>query len=446
MPSRMSAIVARCLRSALPVLCPVDHRIRASQSGLYCVEGRAADGWRLRAFASRLDDAFALGQGLHAAPAGLAAARGGGALPASYRVLTEDGPGGLVFRSALHDGTFAATHSSRTIVQLEPLGPDEAALFVGFRLRCAGRDPRLVDASAVLALSRLSGGSPRQLAALAGVALFLADIERSPVLLARHVEHALVAARPGGASLQTEPAAKPQGGATQASRRKRALASVRFGAAAASFGALLLVSWAGQRAVREWSAVPTTGWAVPEGAATDHLADTAPELPPPTQHAANQTDPALDVAQATASIANREDVPPETSAGRVTAELTPKAISGRDSADGRPVSLGSFAGLVNNDTLGLSGKLSLELIRNGAPGVVRARFHASDGLLGTGELSGTLTADGRMSLSGQLSMGRNPFLCRLDATIRGDHITGSALFVRPWGGRVAHSSFNLLKS
>jgi hypothetical protein len=113
-------------------------------------------------------------------------------------------------------------------------------------------------------------------------------------------------------------------------------------------------------------------------------------------------------------------------------------------APAEPASAGSlaFRGPIMNETMGQGGQLALALHGQGA-GPVTAHFHAYAGLIGTGELTGTMSPDGRLSLSGRLMMGRNPFDCTLTATVAGDRLTGSATFFRTGAGASARSSFTL---
>jgi hypothetical protein len=91
------------------------------------------------------------------------------------------------------------------------------------------------------------------------------------------------------------------------------------------------------------------------------------------------------------------------------------------------------------------GQMSL-VIRRQPSGAVTARFEAWAGLLGSGDLTGRLTEDGRLQASGQLMVGRNAFTCELSGIVAGDRLTGSARFVRSGTGRVAYSRFALGRS
>ncbi len=95
-----------------------------------------------------------------------------------------------------------------------------------------------------------------------------------------------------------------------------------------------------------------------------------------------------------------------------------------------------------NETLNRGGQMSLVVTsRGGRPGAVTARFEAWGGLLGSGELTGSLSEDGRLSASGRLMVGKNPFDCDLSGRIAGGRLTGSATFVRSGGeGRASRGA------
>ena len=105
----------------------------------------------------------------------------------------------------------------------------------------------------------------------------------------------------------------------------------------------------------------------------------------------------------------------------------------------------TFCGPVHNDTLQQGGQMSLVIKRQDPSGAVTARFEAWGGLLGSGELTGHLSEDGRLRASGLLMVGKNPFVCDLSGLVAGDELTGSASFVRSRGGRVAHSRLTLTR-
>ena len=111
-----------------------------------------------------------------------------------------------------------------------------------------------------------------------------------------------------------------------------------------------------------------------------------------------------------------------------------------------PSGVGVFRGSVHYDIMNPPGTLSLVITGQGSPSSIKAQFAAGERLLGFGELTGTLSNDGRISASGQLMMGKSPFYCNLRGLIVGDKLNGYAMFVRTSGGRVMHSRFRLARS
>ena len=89
-------------------------------------------------------------------------------------------------------------------VVLSPLSTDEVARFVAVRLGAAGQRRDLLQPDAVLALTRLSGGAPRQINALAGAAVFLAGLDEAAEVTQHHVEEA-AALRDGSAPPEPPP-------------------------------------------------------------------------------------------------------------------------------------------------------------------------------------------------------------------------------------------------
>ncbi|HYZ62093.1 MAG TPA: hypothetical protein VE650_06520, partial [Acetobacteraceae bacterium] len=335
------------------------------------------------------------------------------------------------------------------VVWIEPLGLEDVARFVAARFRSAGRPPALLDPEAVLRLARYSEGVPARLQRLAGAAVFFADLECAPRIGCDHVELAAAvgrglrgAARP----VPALPAARP-------------LRSKPLQARLAPLAA----------AVAGFALVGATSWTARWMGGHAESAQTEPADGPAMELAAGPG--ALEASVAVAAGPKPDEVPLRPEERRVTGESGFDAefslskteleegvglMAGSLGAAGvrsgiepdqgleTPGELGAFRGRVHNETLGLSGKLSVVLVRTGTG--VKARFHAWDGLLGTGELAVKTSADGRIAASGQLLMGKNPFLCSLNGVIRGNRFIGRAEFVRPWGGPVAHSSFDLLRS
>lgn len=137
--------------------------------------------------------------------------------------------------------------------------------------------------------------------------------------------------------------------------------------------------------------------------------------------------------------AAREVSPPATAARPAQPPLQPPAQA---ALSGEAPAL--FRGPIFNETMGQGGQVTI-LVRTGDDGTATAHFNAFAGLLGTGELGGSLSKSGRLALSGQLMVGRNPFQCDLSGTMTGDRLTGSASFTRTTGGPVSRSSFTLTR-
>lgn len=431
-------------RRMLPVLWPADWRITTTPAGLYLVEGSEADGWRLQGLFFWLGEALAFGEGLHSAPDRFGLVRP--ALPEQYRVSTEDGWRGRRYRSAIEENPFSLDPNGADWSGSDPLSIEGVALFVAARFRAVGRLSGAIEPEAVLALARHSGGIRRDLWLLAAAAALLADLECSPRLTPRHVEEAAAVARvPIQKSL---PARSPL------VSRSVVRSAVRRGMPAfAALSGLAFVgatSWTAQWVSREAAtAQVASGFFAARSAhapSTPKLLEArrAPEPLPALRH----EDPAA-VEEAVGGsfdsdvVAGAEELPEP--------PIPPAQIRSADRDDSVvPAAfsnaLGSFKGPVSNQTLQLTGKLSIDISGGGVPGIVRAKFHAWDGLLGTGNLYGTLAADGRVTLSGLLLMGKNPFNCKLTGVIHGNHFTGTAQFVRPWGGTIAYSSFSLVRT
>jgi hypothetical protein len=398
----------------------------------------------LRELARRLPSAVALRPGETPAPGGIlliddAATWTDAALAALFAT-------GLPIVLATEPEAAAQTCFPDVVrLQLSPLSVEEVARFMVDRLRAGGRPANWPEPEAVLALFEACAGIPRDLIMLAGAAAFLADLEHAPRLSALHVEHAVAIARAGTAQLM-HPATS---GAERAWLQPRLL---RIAAACAGFAFVIMTSWGARWVGREAElaqleqqrtplTVAAAAPAIPAPAPAPAPASAAPAAAQPVQTALAQepgSDEALeDNFDSDVAVASAPD-PREVASAPSFGMRAPSLVS--------PASLGSFRGPVNNETLRLTGKLELDLARNPLSGTVRARFHAWNGLLGTGQLQGTMTSDGRVTLQGQLLMGKNPFLCTLTGTIHGDHFTGSAQFVRPWGGPIAYSSFSLIRA
>ena len=106
-----------------------------------------------------------------------------------------------------------------------------------------------------------------------------------------------------------------------------------------------------------------------------------------------------------------------------------------------------YQGPIYNETMGQGGHVALVIRRQAPGGAITARFDASQGLLGSGVLAGSLSGTGRITASGQVMVGKNPFNCDLSGTIVGDKLTGSASFIRNGGsGWAARSVFTLTRA
>ncbi|MGI4950838.1 MAG: hypothetical protein ACRYGM_03455 [Janthinobacterium lividum] len=296
-----------------------------------------------------------------------------------------------------------------TTVRLDPLPPEDVARFVAARLSATGQRRDLLEPDAVLALARHSGGLVRLVVMLAGSAVFLAEHEGAARVGKRHVDEAAALRDVADDAAGPDPAAGP---AAQHARPRRRLLPLALGLAAAL---LLLLGWV--------------------------LMEHGPAAPPTRR-----------VVQAPASIPARPAVPlPQAvaPAAVVPAPMAPAPAS-PDLVAPDPVGPGqaeaslTFRGPILNETMNQGGQLALVLRRRGR--AVVAGFQASAGLIGTGELTGHITAEGHLTLSGRLMMGRNPFDAVLSATLTGDVLTGTASFARPSGASATNSSFRLTRS
>lgn len=112
--------------------------------------------------------------------------------------------------------------------------------------------------------------------------------------------------------------------------------------------------------------------------------------------------------------------------------------------------VGTFRGRTFNETLGRSGGLQLVVTRIGQGERVVVLFEAFRGLIGSGQLAGRLSTDGRLVASGTLMMGPNFFTTELDGTILADQLVGTVRYTRVVepGARASnsHGSFRLLRN
>lgn len=325
----------------------------------------------------------------------LAAAALAGLLASSRPVLLAALPGAARRLQALAPGVVP--------VSLAPLGVEEVARFVAARL-----PPGRITPAAVLALARRSGGAMRLVTGLAHAALFLADAR--PVD-AWHVEEA---ARLRG--LVAEPPAKPQaasplasGSAPPAPPRVGPWVGPAAALVAGAVAGVLVTSLLTRRPAEEATA---TGAPAALVAAEASPAPPIPPAPlpapaPPDIDAAMAPEPAL-------------PLPPPPTQAPTQAAPDPPPVS----------AAATFRGPVLNETLQRGGQLAITILRRDGAGPVTLRFHASAGLIGTGELTGSVSASGDIRATGRLMMGRNPHDCLLVARLSGDRLTGSASFRR----------------
>jgi energy-coupling factor transporter ATP-binding protein EcfA2 len=342
-----------------------------------------------------------------------------------------------------------------TPVALEPLAPEEVARFVAARLAAAGRPRNLLEPDAVLTLAWHSAGLPRLVNVLGGAAVFLADLEDAPRVGKRHVDEAAIregedAADPAPSSPEPPaagivPRAEPSV-ASRALPRARCWGRAASAAVAVSLGLLLAGGWvvSGWRPARPPEAARVPGGSGVADESPHGEIDGEPLRARPDSIGHDAGEHPRDVV---GTIPAPAEGPPPRRAVQARLPLDDAGAASQQwpATDSAPVIVATFRGPVFNETLNRGGQMSLVVTRRGASssGAITAHFDAWGGLLGSGELSGRLSEDGRVSASGRLMMGRNPFDCDLSGRIAGGRLTGSATFVRSGGGRTSRSSFSL---
>lgn len=333
-----------------------------------------------------------------------------------------------------------------------PLAPEEVARFVAGWLSASGRPRALIEPEAVLALARHSEGSLHRVEALAEAAVAAAAREGASIACRRHVDQAASAG--DGTEHDTGGAAPAGTASVEASAARMPLGRRVARWAAAAVVAVLLAAGAGW-AFSQWlfshdqrkRVADTSRPAVlPRDEAGSPVATEPPvqpqapareaERPEPSRADAGGPGPAPGVPP-TASASVAPDAPAEASRPAPPDPLPDLLLSGA------PV---LFRGVVTNETMGQSGQMSLVITRQGPGSAVTAQFRAWGGLIGAGELTGRMSQDGRLSLSGQLMMGRNPFDCELSGRVAGERLQGSATFARTGGSYVTRSSFTLART
>lgn len=351
---------------------------------------------------------------------------------------------------------------SVTPVALGPLSPEEVARFVAARLSAAGRPRTMLEPDAVLALAKHSAGQLRLVNILGGAAVYLAELENAPRVCRRHVDEAASMrdglddggnARPSAEPDQVE---TPERGSIAApsgppvlppvDRRRRAvLAAAVLGIGAVAAGSLVLLRGGGGGGGSRTTLPLTTQRPDREG--VEHLPSTPDSQSPGLARTDSGSPAGLSPGDAgpsrsetAAAAAPRKEAPAAPAGERQTGERP-------DSRQGSPAqgTLVSFRGPVMNETMQQGGQMSLAIRKPASSPAVTAQFHAWGGLLGTGELAGSLSSSGQLLLSGQLMMGRNAFTCDLKGRIVDDRLIGSATFVRSGGTSSARSSFTLTR-
>jgi hypothetical protein len=332
-----------------------------------------------------------------------------------------------------------------TAVALQPLPAEEVARFIAARLAAAGRRRDMLEPDAVLALARHSGGLLRLVNVLGGAALFLAERQQAPRVARRHVDEAAAMRDGEGAIDLVLPSPEPTAPATSGADAPRA-AHVPFpalwrrraalgAAAVASLGLVLAGRWA-----LSWRPpVPPPEMRISTGNGADgNLRGNVGGQPPRVQtddsHLAESPHDDAGLAR------GQEPAIPQQAAPTSPPSRASSTLRQRPALSAAAV---SFRGPVYNETLRQGGQMSLVITRQGPPGAITARFEAWGGLLGTGELAGHLSKDGHLRASGQLMVGKNPFVCDLNGFISGGTLTGSASFLHSSNGRVAYSHFTL---
>ena len=307
-------------------------------------------------------------------------------------------------------------------ITLAPLSSEEIARFLVSRLRESGRPATIFEPEAVIGLATHSAGLMRLVVMLAGSALFLAEQEGAEQVTRRHVEEAAALRIDTDdsvdAPLASEPAqhidpapALPRPTPRRSNRR---------------YGPALAIAACALAGIGLWAAVPRS---VP----TPTLAITSPKQTMAQQDPLSKAIPEPELARPT---------PPAVPIVLPPALPTQPSLDAQATAPSATEPTMTFRGPVMNVTMQQGGQLAL-MIRQREPGRITIDFRASSGLIGAGQMTGTMTGDGRISATGRLMMGRNPFDCVLNAVSDGDTLIGEAHFTRVGTNSSAHGTFNL---
>jgi type II secretory pathway predicted ATPase ExeA len=367
---------------------------------------------------------------------------------------------------------------------LAPLSPAEVDNFVAAALAAAGRPADLFGADAVAALATFSDGLPGRLNVLGRASLLQAQLEGVPHVQPEHVRQAAEVLcsdaeppePPGARHAEPAPASRVGDGpspiAAVVSRppgqrwlRPMLLASSGVVLVVASLGWLLPERPPHPSGEEQ----PAIAGASPPGGSNRRLADIsrwrAPEGPPRSSEGAavvaggapvGSTRPAPETPPLPSleeryvpSLVNGPTAP--TRALPVPAPGSPAPQSdNRIAATGQriertaparreapptdaamvPAMSETFRGTTFNETLGRSGRLQMVVTRVGQGDAAAVRFEASRGLVGAGQLAGSLSPEGRLFASGTLMMGANPFATEIEGTITGNQLVGTVKYTR----------------
>ena len=327
-------------------------------------------------------------------------------------------------------------------VRLRPLSAVEVAHFVATRLSAAGRSRDLLEPEAVLALAVHSRGVPRRLNLLAAAAIGQAEMEGAASVSRWHVDTAAAEeVRPTPPAVHSVPPAPVLTVSTPAWQRPSGV--VQASAIGLSLLAAVGLAVVGWRRNPPSPAPPNANSAAagePSRIGGDHPPPMFPDraVNAPSESVgmrAEEPHPETVHPGTEAAGAPQQDLPPPKPFSAIS---RPKAVALESPA--------TFQGFVVNETMHQSGQMSLVIRKRASSGTIAARFEAWGGLLGSGELLGTLSEDGRISASGRLMVGKNSFTCALGGVMKGDTVVGSATFVREGGTYTARSIFTLTKS
>ena len=375
------------------------------------------------------------------------------------------------------------------LIRLQPLSHTEISRVVAARLEATGRSRDQFDPDALRALTHHSNGLMRLVLTLAGSALFFAEQEHgggeAPARVMAHHVHEAAAMRdapafaapaaqpmpeaippaaelPGPAAASVRPPARFSRVAPRSKRVRQAAALVAFlalGTGAATLGWSLAGSAPPPRpargtplAARSPARIEPAAPAAPPaivGPASVSPASVSPAIVPPAVVEPAVQEPEQSVVthavpapgSPSPSLASPTLASP-TLASPAVPPLAPPAPAPPSPPQSATA---TYRGTTVNETIGVSGRLTLTLRRTGPGSDVRVFFQASAGLLGQGELAGKLTSDGHLTASGPLAMGANTFMCMLDAVVGPDSMSGGATYSRP-GSSVAQGRFRLARS